>query len=792
MYTLTGLGSENTVMQISRKKIIPIAIIVIVIIITVLVVRNENEPVTSPVVARHGDEIKYDASLNVPVFSHGSGFFAEDFYLTLSGVGANETIRFTLDGSVPTVDSPNFTSPILIHAPVPTWENSPMSLGARPGVLPRLYYNGMVVRARIFNANNEGSAIVTQSFFVERQVGDSTRGTFNMRVLSISIEPEYFGPEMGMYPMFNLDIRRMSYVEVFYPDGTPMLSQYAQLRVAGNWSRREQQKSLRLNFNQGDGIVDNIDLIPDTRQSFYSPLETVSTFRHATLRTADLHRTTIREALVDRVSEPLRPDNQNATPAVVFINGEFWGMFCMREHRGRTFIAASYPGISEQSVTMLDFSWNTRNSGDHSNCLSHDCHYARQPDNLLYPLNPCVYGIHANEGPFGPWVNAYGRLPREHPLFRVGFSEGRDEAMAYRSWMRTYNAIVGGRVYCDSCMEAVIIPEHCDKCLFGLDMSNNDHFEIAMQFVCMDNLIDFFIIYFHFDNWDWPGNNFITWKTDRIYSDIPVGDGKWRFVIHDFDNAIGYVGANNINLFTTPSTGRGAGTWDILDDARVPLYHDNQPAWAVTMWRKLFENELFRNTLAARYATYTGTVFNPNRVNHLINILQEERVADIGANFYRWNKLGGDLEQSVRNWALEINHLRNFSQYRARHALNHIRTYYNRTDRPNLGLNLPNGTTNINWSTDTTMGFFDIAGAEIRPDLFERDGMLFFNLNNFNANYLRGLPVEVTARPFDGYQFSHFEVSGASNKSMEYNRLTITPTENESIIQVVAVFELIP
>jgi len=779
-------------MQISMKKVIPVVVIIAVVVIAIIMlfVRNRNSPAGSPIVARYGGDIAYDASLNAPVFSHQSGFYAENFYLTLSGAGANETIRFTLDGSVPTADSPVFSSPIFIHAPIPTWENSPMSLGARPGVLPRLYYNGMVVRARIFNENNDGSAIVTQSYFVERHVGDSTRGIFNMRVVSISIEPEYFGPDYGMYPMYNIDIRRMSYVEVFYPDGTPLLSQYAQLRVAGNWSRREQKKSLRLNFNRGDGIVDNIDLIPDTRQSFYAPLEPVSLFRHATLRTSDLHRTTIREALVDRITEPLRPDNQNATPAVVFINGEFWGVYCMREHRGRTFIAAHYPGISESSVTMLDFSWNRRNSGDHSHCTNRNCHYVRHvPENLLYPLNPCNEGIHAIDGPFGPWLDAYGRLPRPHPLFRAGFSEGRNEAMAYRSWMRMYNAITGGRVYCDSCMEAVIIPEHCDYCLYGLEMSNNDHFEMAMQFVCMDNLIDFFIVYFHFDNWDWLGNNTVTWKTDRIYPDIPVGDGKWRFVIHDFDNAFGYMRANNLNLFTTPSTGRGAGTWDVADDALIPYYHDNQPVWAVTKWRKLLESEIFRNAFAARYATYTGTVFNPNRVNHLINILQEERVADIGANFYRWNMQGGDLYQSVRNWANDINHLRNFSQYRGRYALNHIRTYFNRTDRPNLGLNLPNGTTNINWETDTAMGFFDIAGAQIRPDLFERDGILFFNPNNFNANYLRGLPIEVTARPFEGYRFSHFEVSGASDKNIVYNRLTITPAATENIIQVAAVFE---
>jgi len=320
-------------------------------------------------------------------------------------------------------------------------------------------------------------------------------------------------------------------------------------------------------------------------------------------------------------------------------------------------------------------------------------------------------------------------------------------------------------------------------------MSNNQHFETAMQFVCLDNLIDFFIAYFHFDNWDWPGNNVVTWKTSRIYPDSPIGDGKWRFVINDFDNAFGNVRTNNINVFTTPSTTRTTGTWYIVDDTRIPHYHDNQPVWAVTKWLRLFENETFRNTLAARYSTYTGTVFNPDRVNHLIDILQEEREADIAANFYRWNIQGGSLNYSVRNWIQDIEHLREFSQYRGYYALNHIRAYFNRTDRPNLGLGLPSGTANINWLTDSTMGFFDIAGAEIRPDLFVRDGTAMFSPCNFNANYLIGLPIEVTARPFEGYSFSHFEVTGASNVIIENNRLTITPAVDKDSITVIAVFE---
>jgi hypothetical protein len=403
------------------------------------------------------------------------------------------------------------------------------------------------------------------------------------------------------------------------------------------------------------------------------------------------------------------------------------------------------------------------------------------------PLHDCFNGVYAPDSPFGPWLDDMGRLPREHPMSRVDFEEGRSEAAAYRSWMRMYNAITGGRVYCDGCMETAIMPKDCGVCLYGLEMSNQSDFETAMSYVCFDNLIDYYIIYYHFDNWDWPGNNFITYKIDVINPDIPAADGKWRFITHDFDGAFGNADRNGMNMFTTPGTGRAAGTGNTPTN-QIGLFHDNQPYWAVKIWRCLFENEVFRNTLAARYSTYTGTAFHPARANQLIDVLVAERRNDIGASFFRWNKHGGDLDGSVTNWLNSVNHLRTFTRNRATHALNHIRQYYNRTDRPHLNAGIPSGTCNIRWSADTTQGFLDISGAQIRPDLFAHDGRLAFNINQFEAEYLRGLPITVTAVPLEGYRFSHFEVTGAITQTVGHHTYTFTPAADARSIQVRAVF----
>jgi hypothetical protein len=282
----------------------------------------------------------------------------------------------------------------------------------------------------------------------------------------------------------------------------------------------------------------------------------------------------------------------------------------------------------------------------------------------------------------------------------------------------------------------------------------------------MDNLIDWFIAYYHFDNWDWPGNNFVTWQEQG---------GKWRFIIHDFDEAMWQPRRNAMNLFTTPYHGD-------------PLHHGNQPLWATEIWRSLFENELFRNTLAARYATYLGTVFHPGRVIGIIDELAAAREADIGGSFYRWRKHGGDLVESVRHWHGALDFLRSFARERVEYGLRHIRQYYNRTDRAHLGLSLPDNLLEITWQTHPGEGYFNIAGAIVTPDLFTR-------ADGFTALYIWGLPVEVYAVPFEGYTFSHFTIySSLGEIEMYTNPLVIdlsgiAPPPGTSVITITTVYE---
>ena len=700
-----------------------------------------------------------------PVFSADAGFYAAEFDLVITG---SDAIHYTLDGSEPTLSSPRYNGPIRIYSPAPTTANSPMMRGARPqGGRP--HHIGMVVKARAFSEEGLASNTVTRSYFVER---DGRGGVFNSRVISISMEPEYFvDPAIGMYHNFLADPRHMAYAEVFYPGGEFMLAQSGQARISGHYSRNLSKKSIRMNFNSGGSLVNNADFIPDTRQSWFTPLEPVTRFRHFTARVSDWQNSsTIRDTFAVRVNEALRSDGNNSTFTAIYVNGEFWGMYCLREHRSVTFVEERYPGIPGREVVALEIAWDAENN------------------QVLSPNDPLY-----------PWRNpSNNRIPNTHPLYRIDYSEGSSsfERDAYASWMQLWDAIT------DSAASTAPNP--------GQGMANQANYEYVKEIVDMDNMIDYFLIYYHMDNDDWPGNNFLFWRTENNLPGVNGGDTKWRFFAHDFDMNISNANRNRMYGPDGHTEARSA------TDARMPTF-------ATDIWRCLFQNEEFRSLVAARYATYLGTAFHPSRTRAILTELLEEREDDITKDFHRWNLHGvsdSNFASNMANkgptaWRNSIigtgsGTIRNTMDNRGNYSLTHIREYYNRSVAGHVvgttpgGLGIPAGFTNVKYNTDKEMGFFDISGAQIRADLFDRDDFdsfdhslpgawvpyAFRSPGDFGARYLRNLPIEISAVPYEGFEFSHFEVTGGPAPGTHTgNPLVITPGTAHATITVNAVFE---
>jgi|GEM_PF-1375953 len=451
--------------------------------------------------------------------------------------------------------------------------------------------------------------------------------------------------------------RPISNIEVFDEQNRQVVNQGATTWAFGNWTRMFPIRSIRINFNQGDGDViltpGGPELIPGMRRHFYAANEPLLNFRHIQVRNGDTEGTDLRDVLSHRMAAPLRPVNQHATFGAVFINGEFWGMHNLQAHRHEHLVAEMF-GIPRniiqwtadeswiRDVVSNHIAWPSSQRGIRSDNVREAGGTRRSStgETIATARDASYVGDHGG----------YGRvIPAFHPR------TGRPETYA------------------------------------GFNHLTPQWFDFINTIMCMDDLIDMFIIGMHFENWDWISNNFEAWRTDRYIPGVHGADQRWRFIMQDFDNAVFHGSNDMLTYFTAMKSpactsscwhsaasnaacfnnreGRAnAGGGFVNMGMPFAIFDLGRSEDAARLFRILLQNPTFRQTFAARYSTYTGTVFHPARalevVMYYANFAQLGGATPaIGRHHIRWGLFGinsplGTGAASI--YSLNINNLADY------------------------------------------------------------------------------------------------------------------------------------
>lgn len=295
-------------------------------------------------------------------FSAPAGFYDEEFLLELSAP-PGYTVYYTLNGSDPAgSDGRTYTAPIRIvrSADRQTGRVTGMVASNLQFEVPKTQMIGTVVRAC---AKKDGDTLptVTNTYFVEKSLAQK----YEMKFLSLSLAAEDFGSRRGIYVSvmdhpFSTKERKGVFVELFDETGKKVAEQYAELSMHGNGSLGNLMKSMRLYFKKDavSGIENNpgklsYDLFEGrARDSKGKP---ITSFKRILLRNSgnDCTWTMIRDALCHRLSEPLQVDYMESEPALVFVNGEFWGLYNLRERYDGKYFEEHY-GVNENNLVMLE------------------------------------------------------------------------------------------------------------------------------------------------------------------------------------------------------------------------------------------------------------------------------------------------------------------------------------------------------------------------------------------------------------------------------------------------------
>lgn len=640
-------------------------------------------------------------TVSPPVLSHESGFYTDEFYLTISHPDPDVTILYTLDGSEPKIENltgkvwnykkqypTNPGDPVgdLLQDTIWTYEyNNPILVkdqsneqdkyaDVSTSYYTNYWYNSMakqdsinVFKGLVLNVatyhNGTYSKVITKNYFVSHEGNNR----YSLPVTCLNIDPEkFFSYETGLnVPGILFDewrsqnssqpIDRMwapanfrasgSESEIplnftYIVNGQQVLNHGAGLRLHGNGSRYFPNRSYRLYAKSGYGASNfNYPFFSDYSES---------NFKRIILRNSgnDCVKTMFRDAFIQQASKNLNFDIQEYQPSILFINGEYFGLYNIRER----FDDKYFEQVYSINVDDLDF---LENMGD-----------VQEGDNL------------------------------------------------------SYNSLI--------------------DFLENNSLADDVNYNYVSELVDIVNFTDYYITEIFISNIDWPTNNIEYWRKRVPYnSNAPYGhDGRWRWVLKDLDYSFGYRWDNK--------------TYDYDDLSLLSTISDSDATLnrATIIFRSLLENELYRVYFINRFSDILNTTYQSELLVSKINELRNRIFPEMQEFIDRWSPTNEHLlsyhpVHSSSTWEENIGVMETFAQHRPYWTRNHIQNRFETGDQINLVLGISN----------RTEGYIELNSILIKEGT---DGINSSSPYPWSGVYFEAVPITLKAIPEPGYKFSHW------------------------------------
>ncbi|MBB6450387.1 hypothetical protein HNR44_002370 [Geomicrobium halophilum] len=270
-------------------------------------------------------------------FSEEGGVYTDPLAVHMETAGEPEgTIRYTLDGSEVDEEAPEYTG-----GSIDVDESA-------------------TLRARFYADNGEESFEEANAYLIDEpselpiiSIATDEQNLFNdeygIYVDGIFHDPDAENPNLtGNYMQSGQEWERPVYMQMFEPDGEIALSQEAGIRIHGGASRSLDRKSLRF-YARTDYQEDN-----RFRHDLFGSEER-DVFNRFILRNSgqDWNDTLFRDAMMQSLVEGLNVETQLYRPVKLYVNGENWGIYNIRERYDNHYFRFAHD-VSENDLDLLE------------------------------------------------------------------------------------------------------------------------------------------------------------------------------------------------------------------------------------------------------------------------------------------------------------------------------------------------------------------------------------------------------------------------------------------------------
>ncbi len=359
--------------QNKRKLLIPIVLLLGVLSIGAVIWFGGRK--TAPEPAEDGE-----AALS---FSHGSGVYGEDSLRVTISAPKGYTVAFTTDGTFPTAENDSGRSVaevelekgmaryLAVHAELqlypefdpapilddPTLPNGTMLCAALvdgegnvSGTEANVYFLGMDLET-LFPGFLVVSIVTDPVHLLDYDTGILAAGAVHDEWVQTAEAEEIIANGYSWLVETNStqhgrEWERPCIVQIYDGADTPAVEQSAGIRVQGNLSRRLSQKSFNLYFRSDYGEKRlHYELFPGIRESKSFTLRSGGNTADALKFKNDMLQSLVSDRAVGMAQ---------GRPAVLFLNGEYWGPYMLTEKISELTFQDHYGVDKDQVIVIKD------------------------------------------------------------------------------------------------------------------------------------------------------------------------------------------------------------------------------------------------------------------------------------------------------------------------------------------------------------------------------------------------------------------------------------------------------
>ena len=272
----------------------------------------------------------YSGIVPNPAFSMTGGFYEGVVSLDIDNGNPLEIIRYTLDGSLPNLESATYSVAIVLNST-------------------------SVIRAQSYQHNYLPSKVITNTYFID----ESTE----LPIVSVATDPaNLWDDEIGIYVEgtngipgycvneprnWNQPWERPISIEMYAANRTLGFKIDAGMQIGGGCTRKYPEKTLSIYARSEYGASKiNYPIFND---------KPINQYNNILLRNSgqDWWRAMFRDGMMQTlVKDQMDIDWQAYKPAILFLNGDYWGIHAIREKHNEHYLESNY-GINPDEIDIL-------------------------------------------------------------------------------------------------------------------------------------------------------------------------------------------------------------------------------------------------------------------------------------------------------------------------------------------------------------------------------------------------------------------------------------------------------